>query len=217
MRITELDKRRAIKRFPEFQKEYTRYNKLKTIRGREKFEIRFHEKWKFNLLKIIYADEVAKHRKDAPTVKAVKHMTKSPCGIVYKGEGEDRKPCRVYGEKLYLEVTIKDKTETQLIADFRREIAPYLKLLGTTDRRRGTDLKEGFWPIYDLYIKTDKNMVETTRQCFNVKGNPSQIPILYDDEFDEKYFKQFKQAVRHAETIINAVRQEYNLKLIKET
>ncbi len=91
MRITELDKRHAIKRSPEFEKEYTLYNKLKTKRKREEFEIRFHEKWKFDLSKIIYADEVAKHRKDALTVKAVMHMTESPCILVYEGGDKDSK------------------------------------------------------------------------------------------------------------------------------
>jgi hypothetical protein len=219
MRITELDKRRAIKRLPEFQKEYTRYKKFKTEIKKREFEVLFFKKWKFELLQIIHADEVAKYRKDGQSIEVINYepaggeISRTMLCLIY--DGEERIQGNDSGEYLYLKISkanLDNKTEKLLIQDFRNAISPYRKLL-TENRSRGTDIEKGLWPVYDLYISTGNNMNETTRKWFKVIGNPAPLPN--ENEFDEKLLKQIQQAVRNAETIINAVRQEYDLKPIK--
>ncbi len=213
MRITDLDRRRAIKRFPEFQKEYARYLKLKLGGSKaNEFEVDFAVKWHYELWQIIYADETAQHRKDSQSIAVIDYAPLSEeientmLRIVYKGD--DCTKGNIFGKYLYLKISkanLDNRTEKQLIKDFRDTIAPYRKLLGK-QRSRGTDEEKGVWPIYDLYMSKGKNMLKTTQQLFKVKGNPG----IYG--FDEKYYKRSIKAISNAENIINTVRKEYNLK-----
>ena len=215
MKITDLDKRRAIKRLPEFKKDYSRHNKLKTEDKITQFKIDFSEKWGYEFEAILLADIVAKHRRDTPTVEAVTRLTDAPYSYTYGGE--EKTPSCLFGKSLYLKVTLEGKTEAQLVEDFKRTIKPYRDLLEANipeeakkERNRKSDTKKGIgkehlWAVYDLYLKTHKNKVETTRQWFNVSGNP-----IYD--FDESLLKRVIKAVSNTETIISAVRIEYDLK-----
>ena len=211
MKITDIDKRRAIKRLPEFKKAYARHNKLRTEDKITQFKIDFLKKWGYEFEAILHADDVAKYRQDTPTIEAVERITDAPYSYTYKGE--EKTPSRLFGDCLYLKVHLKGKTETQLVEDFKRTIKPYRDLLeanSSKERNRKTDITAGIWAIYDLNLKTNKNMSETTRQWFKVSGNP--VPLSKNDGFNEKLFKQIKKAVSNANDIINAVRGEYDLK-----
>ena len=211
MKITDIDKRRAIKRLPEFKKAYARHNKLRTEDKITQFKIDFLKKWGYEFEAILHADDVAKYRQDTPTIEAVERITDAPYSYTYNGE--EKTPSRLFGDCLYLKVTLKGKTETQLVEDFKRTIKPYRDLLeanSSKERNRKTDITAGIWAIYDLNLKTNKNMSETTRQWFKVSGNP--VPLSKNDGFNEKLFKQIKKAVSNANDIINAVRGEYDLK-----
>ena len=211
MKITDIDKRRAIKRLPEFKKAYARHNKLRTEDKITQFKIDFLKKWGYEFEAILHADDVAKYRQDTPTIEAVERITDAPYSYTYNGE--EKTPSRLFGDCLYLKVTLKGKTETQLVEDFKRTIKPYWDLLeanSSKERNRKTDITAGIWAIYDLNLKTNKNMSETTRQWFKVSGNP--VPLSKNDGFNEKLFKQIKKAVSNANDIINAVRGEYDLK-----
>ena len=213
MKITDIDKRRAIKRLPEFKKAYARHNKLRTEDKITQFKIDFLKKWGYEFEAILHADDVAKYRQDTPTIEAVERITDAPYSYTYKGE--EKTPSRLFGDCLYLKVTLKGKTETQLVEDFKRTIKPYWDLLeanSSKERNRKTDITAGIWAIYDLNLKTNKNMSETTRQWFKVSGNPAPLSKSKNDGFDEKLFKQIKKAVSNANDIINAVRGEYDLK-----
>ena len=213
MKITDIDKRRAIKRLPEFKKAYARHNKLRTEDKITQFKIDFLKKWGYEFEAILHADDVAKYRQDTPTIEAVERITDAPYSYTYKGE--EKTPSRLFGDCLYLKVTLKGKTETQLVEDFKRTIKPYWDLLeanSSQERNRKTDITAGIWAIYDLNLKTNKNMSETTRQWFKVSGNPAPLSKSKNDGFDEKLFKQIKKAVSNANDIINAVRGEYDLK-----
>lgn len=218
MKITDLDRRRAIKRFPEFKKDCARHKELKTDEISQ-FLYDFLKKWGYEFEAILRADEVAEYRKDTPTVEAVTRITDDPYSFTYTGE--EKIPATLYGDKLYLKVNLKGKTQTQLGKDFKEAIKPYLSFLKTQisieakeERDRKTDMPEGIWPLYDLFLKTGKKMVETTRQRFNVSGTPSNY---YENEnnqkyFDDKYLKQVQTAINNAEAIMASVREEYNLK-----
>ena len=211
MKITDIDKRRAIKRLPEFKKAYARHNKLRTEDKITQFKIDFLKKWGYEFEAILHADDVAKYRQDTPTIEAVERITDAPYSYTYNGE--EKTPSCLFGDCLYLKVTLKGKTETQLVEDFKRTIKPYWDLLeanSSKERNRKTDITAGIWAIYDLNLKTNKNMSETTRQWFKVSGNP--VPLSKNDGFNEKLFKQIKKAVSNANDIINAVRGEYDLK-----
>lgn len=211
MRIIDIEKRRAIKRLPEFKKDYTIYKQLKAEDKITQFRINFNEKWGYELDAIRNADDVVKHRRDTPTVEAVQRITDAPYAYTYTGE--EKTPSRLFGDCLYLKVTLEGKTEAQLVKDFKEAIKAYRKLLEPSpskERNRKTDIREGIWAVYDLYLMCHKNMNETTRQWFNVSGNPAPLPN--DNEFDEKLRKQIKTAVSNAEAIITSVREEYGLK-----
>ncbi|MGO9138705.1 MAG: hypothetical protein ACLP9S_00590 [Syntrophales bacterium] len=78
MRITELDKRRAIKRLPEFKKDHTQYKKIKDCDSKIRRKIELEKKCRYEIERIICADDVAEHRHDAPTVDAVTPITDDP-------------------------------------------------------------------------------------------------------------------------------------------
>ncbi|MGO9138704.1 MAG: hypothetical protein ACLP9S_00595 [Syntrophales bacterium] len=96
--------------------------------------------------------------------------------------------------------------------NFKEAIKPYKDLLEARipketkkKRDRKSDYIEDIWKLYDLYLKTKKNKVETTRQCFNVSGNPIH-------NFDENLLKRVITAVTNAEKIIATGRKEYGLR-----
>jgi hypothetical protein len=230
MKITDIDKRQAIKRLPAFKKDYSRYNKLKTEDKTTRFKIDFLKKWGYEFDGILRVDDVVKNRrrnrkthilqdmpKDTPTVEVVYRINEMPYIYVYAGE--EKTPTALSGNCLYLKVTLKGKTETQLVEDFIDTIKPYRNLLkaqlpaeAEDKRNRKTDIIKGIWSVYDLYLETGKNMSETTRQLFEVSGNPVPLPDPEKGEYDEKLFKRTKKAVTNAEVIINAVGKEYELK-----
>ena len=123
VKITDLDRRRAIYRLPEFKKDYAQYKKLKAEDKIAQFLVNFRKKWKYEIKEIVSADKVSKRRKDSQSVAVVRHIDDEPYVCVYKGKGKT--PSILQGDSLYLKVTLKGKTETQLIEDFKKPIKPY--------------------------------------------------------------------------------------------
>jgi hypothetical protein len=205
MRITDLDKRQAIKRHPEFKKDYAGYKKLKADEILS-FLPYFKKKWGYEFEAILHADEVAKKRKDSRSVKVVHNLPNTP--YINPCKGEKTTPI-LKDNKLYLKVDLKGKTKTQLVEDFKETIKPYIELL--KKRNRKTAIAEGIWAIYDIYLEAKKNKTETTRRYFGLSGSPSGS---YNGAgyFDEKYLKQVQTAIMNAEAIIRTVRKEYGLK-----
>jgi len=202
MRTTELDRRRAIWRLPEFQADYKLY---KALRHKNKItlkEIELERKWGYSIDKIIHADAVAKQRKDATTVRPVIYLSENPYIIVWSDSGAKNEG-RIIGERLYLKVDLKDKTYEQLTADFIEAIKPYKDILDISEktRNRKSDSLDVF-DIYDLHHKGNLNKVEITRHVFKVDGNP-----VYD--FDEKFLKRVTTALTNAETIIKAESEKH--------
>jgi hypothetical protein len=204
MRITQLDKRRAISRLPEFKKDYASYKKIKDPNGKTLKMIELFKKWGYEIEAITIADAVAKTgRKDAPTVEAIERITDEPLTYIR----EEEKWTSLRGKSLYLKVDLNGKTETQLVADFKRTIKPYRDLLeaeipeGTKkERTRKSDSFEDIWEVYDLYLDCGMNLNETTRRWFNVSGSPIH-------NWDESLLKQIKTAVNNAEAIIASVKK----------
>lgn len=207
MRITQLDKRRAISRLPEFKKDYASYKKIKDPNDKTCKMIELFKKWGYEIEAITIADAVAKKgRKDAPTVEAVERITDEPLTYIR----EEEKWTSLSGKSLYLKVDLNGKTETQLVADFKRTIKPYRDLLeaeipeGTKKERiRKSDSVEDIWDVYDHFLKTGKNLSKTADQ--------------YEEEHERFYnkrqhhVKRMKKAVDNAEEIIASVRKDYNL------
>jgi len=196
MKITDLDRRRAIKRHPEFKKDNVIYGKLKTEDEKIEFQINFLEKWGYEYLSICNADKVAKHRKDTSTVDVIRRITdkNDPYVIIY--EGEEKKPIRLYGKNLYLKVRLEGTNNNQIIKDFEKVIKPFRDLL-PKERNRKTGIEEGVWKVYDLHLETGKNTNETTRRWFSISGNPR--------DSHPSYLEQIRTAVSNAKAMIAAV------------
>ncbi len=217
MRITDLDRRRAIRRFPEFQKDLASYRRIKEQHKRTLKEIELENKWLFSIEAIERSGDVAQNRKDAQTVEDVIRITDAPYMIIY--QGEEKTPIRLTGDCLYLKIHLKGKTEAQLVDDFKQAIKPYKVLLDAEilaetkkERNRKTDIHEGIWAVYDLYLNTGKNMNETTRRWFSLSGTPSSYYANKPGYFDDKYLKRVQKAVKNAGEIILSVRKDYGLK-----
>lgn len=199
MRITDLDKRRAIRRIPEFQKDLASYRRIKDPHKKMSKALALEKKWFFSPEAIERADDVAQHRKDTPTIEAVYRISDEPYIIIYRGE--EKTPSSLTGKSLYLKITLYGKTEAQLVKDFKRTIKPYRNLLTMKERNRKSDSFEDIWKVYDLYLECGKNLNETTRQAFGVTGSP-----IY--HWDESLLKQIKTAVSNAKAIIASIKRK---------
>jgi hypothetical protein len=208
MRTSKLNRRMAIKRTPEFNKDHEEYKKLKSYDQRIQREIEIEEKWGFSLDKIMKADEVAKKRIDALSIHPVIAISDKPYKIAFKNEV----PIRIEGEALYLKVDLIGNTESRLADDFMEIIKKYLSLLpkdvssdDKKKRNRKTDIQGGVFPIYDKYIELNGDLIKTTKQLFNLEGRPASLPG--PNQFDEKYLKQVKTAIKNAKAMINTERE----------
>ena len=224
MKITKLDRRRAIWRFPEFQKDLERYKKLKSPGQRVKFSIESSVKWKDEFEAIVRAEDQAdlwSHTKkndllrfkERGNVEAVTEITAEPyfpffTDEVRKGNKEPiRKIFKLSGNSLYLKIKLEGKRLDDIIDECREVASPYHIFVNPpgSKRERKTDItKKDIWDVYDLYQKTGENMTETTRQLFKLQGQH-----YYD--WSDTYLKRTKKAVDNAIVIIETVRKELSL------
>jgi hypothetical protein len=220
MKTTQLNRRRATWRNPRFKKDYKKYVQLKrslkqpddksglSDSDSEKLirkEYELEKKWGFPVTLIANADAVAGERKIASAIRPVTRISDDPYVIVFKNE----KPWLLVGDALYLKLNFKDITVDGLVKDFKKVIRPYHDLFlknisaeGKIERDRKTDIHKkikdiDIWDIYDLYIKTKKNISKTTRILFDIKH-----PHVREDHDNE--YHQVKTAIKNAEAMINS-------------
>jgi len=75
MRISQLDRRRAISRLPEFKTDYELYKTLESEDEIIRKEYEIQQKWGYSIESIKCADEVAKQKGISPAIRDVTSIT----------------------------------------------------------------------------------------------------------------------------------------------
>lgn len=192
----------AIKRHPEFKKDYQELLKIRQTHdeqriARKEYEIR--KKWGESVEAIEKAEELYSPKR-LPSVRPVISQTLpyEPLRVLYTlGQEVDGKEVIIEqplaGERLYLEVDIRNYPVTAIMEDIMQIITHYKEILKDTGRNKEFTLD--IWRIYDMKA-SGLNFSQIARQLSGIEGNPS-----YNDDL-MKCYKQVKRAYEKARTII---------------
>jgi len=213
MKISDLDKRRAILRLPEFEKDYESLKALKTRTRIYQREFKLERKWGYPIDKIVNSDEV----EQVPSVRPVVSIDKSPLFIVTKSDGEKEYES-LAGDNLYLKVDLNQTIE-KLEGDFKSIIRKYKALMKSDSNERESQILLGpsyntIWNIYDMRHKQNKKYAQITREVFNVKGSLGSRDL--NSELPQSYYNQVRYAHEKAENIIKSVCKELKLDIPKK-
>jgi hypothetical protein len=207
LRISRADRLMAIKRLPEFKRDYEEFLKIKKtgksdLIAKKAYEL--EEKYGDHIEAIENAEkiyyEITKKGKDPSfCIRVVHTIEKDPIReFTFRDEGKVTKRW-IEGERLYLEVDIKNATKEELIKDFKRIIDRYDDFLPELRKSKKRESKLDHWEVWDRYSQEGRNLLNVTRRIFNVNGNPNF-------DFDENLYKQVKDAYKRAKNIINSVK-----------
>jgi hypothetical protein len=211
LRINAIDRRMAIKRFPEFEKDRREYEELmkkgdEDLLTKKMFEIQ--KNWKHPIDAILRADESYNLMKktDATkpyfSVKPIAQIDFAPIVKFSKGDGKGIDKEWIEGDYLVLQVDIRNATEEKLKKDFKVIIKQYKRLL--KDNTRDKEFYQNPWEVWDKKTKKGKNLSQITREIFDVQGNPGY------DGWRDKY-EQVRRAYKEAQHFFNSVRNEFGL------
>ena len=149
MRVSQLDRRRAIKRVKKFQNDHENLLKIEIQEDRTRREIELEREWGFPLESIIRADEVAKQRRNASAVRQVTSISRNPIVKFVSGEG-DKREVLFRGDYLYLEIDIQ-RPDDELQETFSLIIKECKKYLphGRKKSSKIRGVNSDIWDIYD--------------------------------------------------------------------
>lgn len=212
MKISDLDKRRAILRLPEFKKDY---ESLKALKARTRIyqrEFELERKWGYPIAKIVNADEV----EHVPSVRTVVSIDKRPLFIVTKSNGEKEYES-LRGNNLYLKVDL-NQTNENLEKDFKSIIRKYKALMKSDSDERESQILLGpssntIWDIYDMQHKQNKKYAQIAREVFNVTGSLGSKKLK--SELTQSDYDKVRYAYEKAKKIIKSVRKELKLDISK--
>lgn len=229
MQISELDRRRAIKRLPEFIKDYEAYKcKRFKLDKPDKYEseprksdlnrLIFHEnelkkKWGCPVDAIINSDEMAKRKKKPPSVRPVTSIDQPPMKKFQIGKGNKIIKTKIEGECLYLKIDLS-QTEQKLVDDFGAVIKPYqdaLKNQSRSKRERQRETTEDIWDIYDLHMKEGVSLLEIARRLSGNDYPTGERTPAYSDTLWSPY-KRVERAYKKAKEIIQTVSLSFPMK-----
>lgn len=205
-RISRADRLMAIKRLPEFKKDYQDYLKIRKKGDQtliiEKI-VELYKKWGEEIPSIenaenIYYNVTKKGENPSFCIKVVYSIEKNPVREYALGNGEKITKRWIEGDRLYLEVDMRNANRGELIKDFKRIIDEYDDILPGVRGTRKRKTKVDHWEVWNTYQK-NKNLQNVTRKIFDVKGK------LYKD-FGEGLYKQVVRAYNRAENIIKSVK-----------
>lgn len=218
MKISELDRRRAIWRLPEFQKDYELYEAIISTDDIIKKEIELEKKWEYPITKIVSAD-VVKHVPAVRPVISISEVNEAPHIIVTKENGEGENECekRLAGDYLYLKVDLNQTLEN-IESDFKSIIRKYKALLENDSKERETQISLGssgktIWDIYDMRNNQNMKFTQITQEVFQVVGALGSKNKIA--ELPKSLYDQIRYAFKKAEEIIKVVRNEFNLDISK--
>lgn len=228
MKITKLDRRRAIRRFPEFEKDLGKYNKLKSPDKRVQFAIKCTMKWKDEFEAIARAEEqaekwsytkkgktLATRFKERGNVDNVITITDKPYLIIYTEiervatKETIRIPYTLSGNSLYLKIKLKGKRLDHLMEELHEVVKLYHTLANPSysERNRKTDIYgKDIWAVYDLWQETGQDINETTIRLHDLK-----VKDLPKRSEGQDYLQQTQTAIRNAITIMQDIRTEFSL------
>ncbi len=105
------------------------------------------------------------------------------------------------GERLYLEVDIKNATKNELKKDFKRIIDEFDNFLKEERKKRDQQTKVDHWKVYDMRHKDKLNFTQIARKLSEKKGNST-----YNSDL-EAALKAVKRAYNAAEVIMQNVEE----------
>lgn len=202
MRVSQIDKRRAIWRLPEFQTDYNLYNSLEA-EERIRKEIELASKWGFSVESIKQADTLATQKRNSPAIREVSSISRNPIVKFVKGKGET-KNVFFRGDYLYLEIDIQ-RPNKELQNEFLKIIKKYKSKL-PVGRKAASKIRSttfDIWDIYDFKHKHAKNQQEI---IVSVYGKHYCV-----SKFQKRYEKIIERAIKKADDIIVLVKQKIPL------
>ncbi len=208
-RISKADRLMAIKRLPAFMIDYEEYLIVKSKNselGYKKAD-EMGIKWGEPLASIEKADEifydVTKKGKDPSfCIKVVHSIERDPLSRFSLGDGSEVTDWFLSGDRLYLEVDIKNATKNELKKDFKRIIDGFDNYLKKESGKRNRQTIFDHWEVYDMHHKENMNFTQIARALSREKGNPTYNPDL------EAALKAVKRAYNAAEAIMQNVEEK---------
>ena len=209
IKVSKIDRRMAIKRLPEYESDYKELlSARKTGDGAllSKKMVEIWEKWGEEVEAIEhveeldeYMDHAEKNKKPPLSVKAIRpEGFRDPIREFTSRTGDTVTEKWIEGERLYLEVDIYNASKGELKKDFAKIIEEYKEIMSDISRDIPTTNYRFKWKIWDMCHKEGKNLLQITREVFDLQGNPT-----YD--FAPKYYKQVERAYRNADLIIQSL------------
>ena len=183
MRMSRYDRLMAIKRHPEFEREYRKYKEYKNSQGQRALKklIEIETRWGEHLGEIVNAENF----KDATnSVQVVTYIRRKPIRAIYTGDEITEIP----GERLYVEIDLNDTNEN-ILKGVERIIRRYKKALPDNKNRNKQPTRSDIdlWEVYDL--KTGGlSLSEIAQQNSGIKSK----------KFDNPHFKACYDAVQRA-------------------
>jgi hypothetical protein len=228
MRVSELDRRRAIKRLPEFIKDYDEYEQLKktidpikdesgpkgsVFNGIIFREDKLKKKWGCPVDAINMADKMSKRKKKPSSVRQVTSIDQPPIIKFQIGKDKDIIREQIEGECLYLKVDLS-KTMDTLVHDFKALVKSYQDIIKQSAKskqeRQGTT-SEDIWEIYDLHTKNGMPLLEIARRLSGNDYPSGERTPAYREELWSPY-KRVERAYKKAKEIIQTVSLSFPMK-----
>lgn len=201
MRVSQIDRRRAMWRLPEFQVDYMLYKSLKSEDEIIQKEIELARKWGFSVESIKRADELAKQKRNSPAIRAVSSISKNP--IVKFVSGKEEEFFR--GDYLYLEIDIQC-SDKELQKEFLKIIKKYKSKL-SDGRKVASKIKGVNLDIWDIYDAKQSEPPHNTQEIIiDLHGRDYDI-----DKYQKRYEKEIERANKKAANIIDLVKQKVPL------
>jgi hypothetical protein len=204
MRVSQLDRRRALWRIPKFQADYKLYKTLESENEIALKEIEIERKWGYSAENIKRADEMAKQKRNSPAIRAVSAISRNPVVKFVCGK-KSEKAVLFRGDYLYLEIDLQRPDEI-LQKEFLRIIKGYKSKL-PPGRKIASNIRGTNFDIWDIYDAKHSAPPHTTQEIIvNIHGR------YYDvGKYQERYEKEIERGFKKAEKIMDFVRQKVPL------
>jgi hypothetical protein len=196
-KITRYDRLMAIKRHPEFIKDYEKYKRYKNPSGQRALRklVEIATKWAEEPEAILNAEKL---KDTANPVKVATEIDYKRCVIICR-DGDNIIPSvQPGGTLLYLEIDLRD-TKKEILKGVERRIAFYKQAVPKDNRRKRQSKVVDIWDVYDLH-RSGLNLNQIAKKLSGIRDNPS-----YNETLMNKY-KAIERAFDKAQAMIDSIR-----------
>ena len=188
----------AIKRHPDFLKDYKKYKQLKSPAWKLRKELEIEKKWGECLRAIENAEKL---KNTANPVKAVTIFEHDPIRLFSSRNGDDITDSFITGKRLYLEIDIINNTKDDIVKGVKRRLEEHQKALPKV-KSRNRKFKSNMWELYDKIdekLKEGLNLFKAVQEITGTKDYPT-----INEKF-MRYYRKAQNAYNKAKKIIEAV------------